>query len=122
MLKIDEITIEFEDGKKTILNKQMLKNQKVTNEGIETIKKLMQKDYVLRKNLEKTDCPVVLKKLARDWTELQFKLQKAWGFPKNANYFKFFELPKCTCPKLDNYDNLGTGFYSISVDCPLHGK
>lgn len=53
--------------------------------------------------------------------ELEFALQKEWGFPQDANYHTYWSRPKsCTCPKMDNADYFGFGKI-ITSDCPLHG-
>lgn len=52
---------------------------------------------------------------------IEFELQELWKFEPNAKYHRFWERPKCTCPKLDNID-----WYPyrkvILEDCVLHGK
>lgn len=54
---------------------------------------------------------------------LEFKLQELWGFNKDANYHRFwFEINSCTCPKMDNIDDLGTGYRHINTQCMIHGS
>ena len=54
--------------------------------------------------------------------KLEFKMQRLWGLKEDENYHTYWMMPKqCTCPKLDNMDQLGYGRI-ISEDCPLHGK
>ena len=54
-------------------------------------------------------------------TNLEFSLQKAWGFSQDIKYHKFWDRPRCTCPKMDNDDAYPYGYYVISESCPLHG-
>lgn len=63
-----------------------------------------------------------LKSLALDITEVEFELQDLWGFDRNTRYHRFWALPKCQCPKMDNDDWYGTKYSIKAVDCPLHGK
>ena len=55
------------------------------------------------------------------YTANEFYLQSLWGFPLDANYHMFWNLPGCTCPKIDNYDSWGTVYHIVASDCPLHG-
>ena len=56
------------------------------------------------------------------WTQNEYSLQELWGFPKDPNYHKFWEMAGCTCPKMDNEDAYPTGYYIRVGDCPLHGE
>jgi len=55
------------------------------------------------------------------WEQNEYRLQELWGFPKDPNYHKFWEMSGCTCPKIDNEDSYPTGFYIHTQNCPLHG-
>jgi hypothetical protein len=52
--------------------------------------------------------------------ECEAELQKAWGFEVNSNWYRFWERPHCTCPKLDNLDTYPHGHYVYNVNCPVH--
>jgi len=55
-------------------------------------------------------------------TELDFKLQDAWGFERDARFHTWwYRAPKCTCGTMDNRDALGSGYEHINANCPLHG-
>lgn len=60
-------------------------------------------------------------KLLSRWTLIQFALQKAWGFPEDAKFHRFWDMKGCECPKLDNSDRYPHGFYSMNMGCPIHG-
>ncbi len=60
-----------------------------------------------------------LDKLKEKIIEIDFKLQEIWGFGRDTNWHRFWELPHCTCR--DGECNLGTNMRLINVDCPLHG-
>ena len=69
-----------------------------------------------------TDEPEMLQSMDKLLTELEFTLQDLWGFPRDARYHKFWERPRCDCPKLDNEDFYPTGRSYYNSACPLHGK
>jgi hypothetical protein len=56
------------------------------------------------------------------WEQNEYRLQELWGFPKDPNYHRFWEMAGCTCPKMDNEDAYPTGYYTRSGNCPLHGE
>jgi hypothetical protein len=62
-----------------------------------------------------------LQKRAALITDLEFQLQRAWKFTEDINYHKFWEMPGCSCAKLDNNDAWPTGYYSRSGGCLIHG-
>ena len=70
---------------------------------------------------EETD-HAILKEFSTWLTNIEFTLQELWNFPSNQNYHKFWETPKCQCAKMDNIDAYPTGYYSVNMGCPLHGK
>lgn len=53
---------------------------------------------------------------------VEFTLQRLWGWKPDRNYIKFWNRPKCRCPRLDNEDNYPYGYYTVMMDCPLHGS
>lgn len=56
-------------------------------------------------------------------TMTEYGLQAAWGFPQNINFHSYwYQVPHCTCPKLDNKDSFGTDYKYIAGNCPVHGE
>ncbi len=53
------------------------------------------------------------------YTEIEFELQDLWGFPRNANYHRFWYRPKCQCPRMDNDDSYPYR-HVISGGCEIH--
>ncbi len=76
-----------------------------------------QKDLIFDR-METEDDPELLLSV----TLLEFQLQKEWGFPLDSSFHRWFEVPRCKCPHLDNRENLGISNYRIiNGDCPWHG-
>jgi len=50
---------------------------------------------------------------------IEMRLQELWGFSIDASYTKFWRLPKCECPKMDNEDFMLPGPI-YSGNCLLH--
>lgn len=102
------------------LNKHLLERQNCV-ENLQKIKDAHISKLTVYSKIEKTSDKQELKKLANLITEIEFNLQELWKFPKDKNFHKFWETPKCLCPKMDNMDSYPHGYYIISSDCPLHG-
>ena len=75
----------------------------------------------LESEMQNTTDREELKLLSKDWTNNEFDLQDLWGFPRDENYHRWWYVPRCTCPKIDNDDAYGTGYYTRTLDCPVHG-
>ncbi len=105
-----------------ILNAALLDQQKAWDnlEKIKDLHAIKLKYYQELDEMEPID-PARCKDIAAIITECEFSLQDAWGFPKAVKFHKFWETPRCTCPKMDNGDNWPTGYYITAGDCPLHG-
>ena len=67
-------------------------------------------------NPEKYDNPLLTLE------NIEYSLQKLWGFPLDKNYHHYsFKLKDCTCPKDDNMLMLGSGMFYKRTDCKYHG-
>ena len=53
------------------------------------------------------------------WEEIEYSLQKLWGFPEDPKYHKSYNYPYCICPKLDNEDSYPHLSYRTE-GCPIH--
>lgn len=54
--------------------------------------------------------------------ENQYALQEAWGFSRDSSMHDWFEVPHCSCPKMDNRERKGTQYQIRSLDCIYHGS
>jgi len=105
-----------------ILNEALLEKQGITEEGEALIRQLHIAKNRVFEEIEQTDSPVLLEELVDIVTSLEFSLQRAWGFPQSTAFHRFWTMPKCTCPKMDNEDRYGTKQFVIAARCPLHGN
>lgn len=106
------------------INKNLVKQQDITDVTLEKIKlKHGVKRFFLNwlATINVADEPQTTKTLLDCITDIEYSLQDLWGFPKNSNYHKFWDLPQCKCPKMDNEDRYPGGYYVINGSCPLHG-
>lgn len=54
--------------------------------------------------------------------DLELELQELWGFRKDINHYKFWNVDGCSCPKIDNNRAHPFGPYVFSLNCPLHHR
>ena len=73
--------------------------------------------------MEATDDRPTLFDLGQMVEQCEFDLQKAWKFKQDRRYHSWwFRVPKCACPKMDNYERVGaTDQRIINLNCPVHG-
>lgn len=90
-------------------------------EHLNELKELHVQKLILFKAMEETDDPVLLKAYANNFEQIEFAMQQCWGFEMDRNHHRWFEVPKCTCPKMDNADRIGTPYRIHTADCPIHG-
>ena len=108
------------------LNEDLMNTQNLSkNTKIELYEKYLSlysifdwQNYLL-KNKEKNEKALInSSKVVKD---LEKEIQELWGFRANENYKTFeFEQPACSCPKLDNYERNGTGYFIYNENCLVH--
>ena len=103
-----------------VLNIRTLIQQNILHD-LESIKELMYNRYELYTIMGKTRDPYLLEIFNYMVTENEFEIQKAYGLEPDESFHKFWEVPKCECPKSDNMDRFGTKYQLIAANCPLHG-
>lgn len=121
MGNLEKYIVEYPGRQAIMINPDLVKKQRVSKKGLETLKELHYKVQGILEAMESSDDPAELKRLSNEWTELQFSLQKTWGFPQNKDFHPWYTLPKCRCPKADNAERCGTPYGVYSGNCPIHG-
>jgi len=116
-----ELTVYYKGKPQYKLNPGFIKQQEIKD--IETIKELLlthEDRCRIFEAMENTDDPDDLKMYAQQFETLEFEQQKLWGFEPNNTYHRWWEVPKCTCPQLDNADNYPSKYRIINGNCPIH--
>ena len=109
-------------SKLSMINQNLVNRQKVSAEDVKKIVKLQTIRKYFYDFIELSNDKEEIRRLDRIITQIEFQLQKLWGFPQNRNFHRWFDVPKCSCPKGDNADSLGSDFRIINPNCILHGK
>ena len=109
-------------GKYAVMINERLLNAKNAWNNLDKIKKLHVEKFKVFKKMEKTNDVEKIKQFVKDIENLEFQLQLAWGFPQDRNYHTWYNIPRCTCPKIDNREKCGTEFRIVDGNCPIHGR
>jgi hypothetical protein len=118
------LEVSYKD-KHIILNEFLLKKQGIYNEdSIYKIAKLHYEKMRILDEMENTHPTEILKLhiFGQKLKDIEFELQKAWGFELNEKFHKFWYQPHCTCPKIDNDERFTYDCGFIDEECPVHGK
>lgn len=104
------------------LNPFLIRKQKLTWLKVAAILRVHKTKHDLLDWMSKTTKKKELRRCAKLVTQIEYELQALWGFKKDKKYHKFWNLPGCQCPKMDNDDIWPSGYYITSGSCPIHGK
>jgi len=113
------LVVEYKD-RGIVLNPNLIESQNVSEEGIEKLKELHLERLMLMDEMDHEKKSTRLHVMAEEYEHLEFRLQKAWGFPESRKYHRWWEVPKCTCPNMDNKDNYPCDYRIIAGNCPVH--
>ncbi len=119
---VDKFTIVYKGQQIGKINASLVKKQHVTDDQLEIIKQLhVEKEHIFD-HMRRTDNQRLLVLLSDIVTEIEFDLQRVWGFECNKNMHRFWNVPKCSCPKFDNEDRYGTPYTIVNLGCLVHGE
>lgn len=104
------------------LNTNLIRERQLTDIQVRAIEKIHEERLAIEETMANTDHPELLHQLFSLWTDNQLRLQAAWGFTPDDTYHKFWRVPRCTCPQLDNEDRYPSKAMVISDACPVHGR
>lgn len=109
-------------GKIQILNGKLIEQQKIDVDACHKIADLHRKKMTYLDIMATYECSdkLILHDLYDQVRNIEFLLQDAWGFPRNENWHRHWEVPHCTCPRMDNMDAYPHRGY-ISGNCVVHG-
>ena len=104
------------------LNQELIKKQGLDPERVKRLQELHAYRKQVFADMELETDPAALRAFAVRVESIEFQLQEAWGFVQDAQKHSWwFQVPHCQCPKIDNWERVGTGQRIINGDCPVHG-
>ena len=121
---MDNIVKDDDGNVICVLNDRLLLKQGITPMGLMSLHLLHKERARYIKGMEEAgpENTEVLQWYAKKITEADRELQSAWSLPVNDDYHRWWEVPFCRCPSLDNSERYGTPYRIVSADCPVHGQ
>jgi hypothetical protein len=119
LLNIPEKPAQVPSG---MLNEHLLARQGITRAGRKKIQELHEEMNDLFVVMEAESDPKKLKEHAKTVEKIEFKMQAAWKFKKDATRHTWWcQVPHCSCPVIDNQERRGAGQRIIDSACIVHG-
>lgn len=115
----EDLTVTYKDNS-VRLNHNLIVQKALSKMQVEAIKDLHLQRMMIEGQLADVHREEDIKHLFSQWMFNQFSLQRAWGFPEDANFHPSHHLPHCVCPELDNDDRLGSPYKVVTQGCPIH--
>lgn len=117
------MAVYFDNGDfVTSLNGRLAEKQNLSAEDIEMLKDTHVMRALIFRAMERSDDTATLKDFAALFERLEYLQQELWKFGKDKNFHRWFEVPKCSCPQLDNLDRIGHEDNVINLSCIIHGN
>jgi len=107
-----------------MVNVELAKERGLSEQTIAEIRgRHIERDQIEQEMASRQPDDVIgLRRLFKRWRANEYALQVLWGFRKNKHLHRDFNLPHCTCPKMDNEDALGTPYRWVTERCVYHGR
>lgn len=105
-------------GSISVINMNLVRG--IDEVGILKIRKLQKLRLYFFDMIEMTDDRNEIKRLSDIVTQINFQLQKLWGFPLDASKHRWFDIPKCSCKQF-NVNRNPVENWIYKKDCIVHG-
>jgi hypothetical protein len=104
-----------------VINQALVEAMSVTDERLDVIRAShVERLHIFAKMEVAPESELLC--LAREFDNLEFRQQKLWGFAQDRDHHRWFDVPRCGCPKRHNENLLSTPMRIVSVDCIIHGQ
>jgi hydroxymethylpyrimidine pyrophosphatase-like HAD family hydrolase len=102
------------------ISKNRIIEKNINDYELEDIKDAYIKEHLLALRLKNTYDIEKVDEIVKKHFILFKRFQQLYHYNLNINYYRFWELPKCSCPKLENIKLIGENKRIISPQCVLH--
>jgi hypothetical protein len=90
-------------------------------DNLEEIKELFYYKFELFTAMEGIEDIELLQIFAAEVWENEKQIMKAYNFQPSYDFFRFWEMPHCSCPVLDGKELWGTKYNIYNSECIIHG-
>lgn len=102
------------------INARLIESKEIDDSTLKEIIRIHEHKLIIYADIQKETELIMLPLYAKILTHYERKLQVLWGFTVDNRFHRFWNTPRCTCPKLDNEDRYPNGYYIRNLECPLH--
>jgi hypothetical protein len=88
----------------------------VYNKAFDLLQMCAEKKSINEEDKEEID------RIVNEIQELEFMAQRGWKFNENPDFHNWWlDIPGCECPRMDNFDYMGTSRKIHTETCPWQG-
>lgn len=116
----EALQVEF-NGRKIMINALFLDVRKCWD-NLESIREKFMWRLIIFDEMSLTKDRKELKEWFKLYTKNEFEIQKNFKLKKDARFHRFWDVPNCSCPKMDNEDLWGMEFSIYRKNCLVHGE
>lgn len=113
----DKYLVTFED-----LRDRIEKDRISNNKNLDKLKNCLIEKLKIYDAIEKSESDDNLRQYYKKLTDIEFNMQLLYGEDEDVTFHRFWETPKCTCPKIDNLENFPSEIPIFDSNCPIHKK
>jgi len=89
-----------------------------SEKNLEKLKNCLKEKLKIYDIIEKSDDN--LQQYYKKLTDIEFDMQLLYEEEEDVSFHRFWETPKCTCPKIDNTENFPSEEPIFDKKCPIH--
>lgn len=117
----EDVTVVY-NGKPTYdLNASLILRQGLGAPEVRILKALHAEKLKYFDLMKSTDDSALLKQYAKEIESIEFQMQEAWHFEKDASKHGWDRVPKCVCATSPNIHYSEQQGRYIDAGCPVHG-
>ena len=122
---LDELFEEFDSKDKYLVKYNKLrdrvdKNRISNKKNLKKLKNCLIEKLKIYDIIENSDED--LQQYYKKLTDIEYNLQILYGEDEDASFHRFWETPKCTCPKIDNVEIYPSKTPYFNENCLIHKK
>ena len=125
MLSFEEMLEEFDSKDKYLVKYKELrdrveKDRMSSKKNLTKLKGCLLEKLKIYDTIENSDDN--LSQYYKKLTDIEYNMQLLYDEDEEISYHRFWETPKCTCPKIDNLENYPSETPIFDENCLIHKK
>ena len=126
-ITFEEMLEEFDAKDKYLVKYEELRDRvekdRITNKkNLIKLKNCLIEKLKIYDLIEKSESNEDLQQYYKKLTDIEYDMQILYGEDEDIAYHRFWDTPKCTCPKIDNLELYPSKNPIFDKNCPIHKK